>query len=138
VSAIQAGNLQLSSAPNVADILLIYATPVRASIHLNYVEDPDRHTYDIVGDRAWMHADLITGQIRIGDRSSGKVETSEFVQDKDSMVRAEQAAFFEAIAGLREPSTSGADGLIAMAVCEAAIRSWQSGQAVHIRYGSQH
>jgi predicted dehydrogenase len=137
VSAIQAGNLQLSSAPNVADILLIYDTPVRASIHLNYAEDPDRHTYDIVGDRAWMHADLITGQIRIGDRSSRKVEISEFVQDKDSMVRAEQAAFFEAIAGLREPSTSGADGLIATAVCEAAIRSWQSGEAVHVNYGSQ-
>ena len=45
--------------------------------------------------------------------------------ERDDIFRLEQAAFFETIRGLREPETPAADGVIATAVCAAALESWR-------------
>jgi hypothetical protein len=130
VAGFQAGSLELSSTPNVADIICRYDAPLVTSIHLNYVQMPERHQYEIIGEQAWMHADLNTGILTVGHRKSETIETEILKQDKDAMIRAEQQSFFEALDGLTQPSTSAHAGLISTSICSAAIHSWHSGTAV--------
>ncbi|MGA2329596.1 MAG: Gfo/Idh/MocA family oxidoreductase [Bryobacteraceae bacterium] len=130
--AFQAGSLEFSSDPNVADILCRYDSALRTTIHLNYVQMPECHDYEIVGDEGWVHADMNAGRVTSGCRRTREVETWEFAQDKDAMVRGEQQAFFDAVEGTRPPSTSAADGLVSTAVCDAAIRSWRNQAIVNM------
>jgi predicted dehydrogenase len=132
VAGFEAKDLELRSAPNVADILCRYDAPLVTSIHLNYVQMPERHEYEITGELAWIRADLNLGTLAFGERESQTVQVEEFKQDKDTMIRAEQHAYFEALDGRVQPSTSAHAGLISTAICSAAIDSWRSGTAVQL------
>ena len=63
------------------------------------------------------------GMLRIGDRQNGTIVTEEFKVERDDVFRAEHEAFFQAVDGEREPETSAADGIVSVAVCEAAMAS---------------
>ncbi|MCL5742351.1 MAG: Gfo/Idh/MocA family oxidoreductase [Acidobacteria bacterium] len=130
VAGLQGGALELTSAPNVTDTICEYGGGLITSVHLNYVQLPERHIYEIVGDRGWTEADFFGSWIRIGSRPDGSVRTETFIQERDDIFRAEHAAFFEAIEGRRAPETSAADGLVSTAICEAAMQSWQTGRRV--------
>ncbi|MFC5410362.1 Gfo/Idh/MocA family protein [Larkinella bovis] len=130
----QGGNLEFSAAPNVADIMLEYDAPLIAHIHLNYVQMPQRHCYEITGDEGWAVLDFEQSHLRIGNRQAQAVETVSFQQERDDIFRAEHTAFLEAVAGHRQPETSAADGLISTAICEAILQSWQRGQKQRISY----
>ena len=126
----QGGGMELGSSPNVADMVCEYSGGLIATVHLNYVQLPERHAYEITGDRGWIEADFFGGWIRYGSRDRATAETESFVQQRDDIFRAEHDAFFAAVDGLRAPETSAADGLVSTAVCEAAVQSWQSGERV--------
>ncbi len=128
----QGGKLELCSAPNVTDTICQYDGDLITSVHLNYVQLPERHEYEVVGDLGWAQVDFFGGWIRFGDRTEGTVCTETFDQPRDDIFRAEHAAFFEAVAGSRAPETSAADGMVSTAICAAAVESWRTGQAVAI------
>lgn len=128
VLAVQAGSLPHSSLPNSADILLHYNQSMHAHIHLNYLQYPQRHTYEIVGDQAWVILDFDNHSIQWGDSVSNKVSTESYSEDRDQIFRAEHTAFFEALEGKRGPESSVSDGVINAAISEAIIRAWQSGK----------
>lgn len=127
-SGIRAGAMEHSSDPNVTDIACEYESAKLATIHLNYVQMPERHCYEISGDEGWVYADFNTGSLTVGNRRTQTTVVETFAQDKDAMIRAEQQAFFDALAGRCRPSTSATDGLVSAAVCEAIYQSWQSGE----------
>ena len=64
----QGGNLDLSSSPNVADIVCEYDDALLTTIHLNYVQMPHRHLYELVGDEGWASIDFETKQMTLGRR----------------------------------------------------------------------
>lgn len=131
-TAFRGGALELLSDPNVADIVLEYDGTLAATIHLNYVQMPQRHYYEFVGDEGWAVLDFETKQMMLGRRRAQTIETIAFPQERDDMFRAEHRAFFEAVAGAREPETSAADGLVSTAICEAIVDSWRTGRRVLI------
>lgn len=131
-AGIQAGNFELTSNPNVVDLICEYDSRLITSVHLNYAQMPERHDYEVVGDEGWAFLDFHTGTFQIGNRRRREVETEVFVQERDDIFRAEHQAFFEAAEGRRKPETSAADGLVSTAICEAAVRSWQSRQRVAV------
>jgi predicted dehydrogenase len=122
-TAFQAGALEFSSDPNVADIVCEYDAPLVTSIHLNYVQMPQRHYYEFVGDEAWAVLDFETKQMTVGRRRSQAIETFAFPQERDDMFRAEHRAFFDAVDGKRGPETSATDGVVSTAICEAILES---------------
>ncbi|HEY8561621.1 MAG TPA: Gfo/Idh/MocA family oxidoreductase [Pyrinomonadaceae bacterium] len=132
VTGFRAGEIELSSNPNVAIIVCEYDSPLVATLHLNYVQMPQRHDYEIVGDRAWAALDFETGEIKIGWRESQSVTKEFYEYERDDLYRAQIEAFFAAVEGRRAPETSGSDGLISTAVCEAALRSYESGESVEL------
>jgi predicted dehydrogenase len=133
VSAFQGGSLDLSSNPNVAAVTCEYESPLISTIHLNYVQMPERDHYEIFGDEAWAFIDWDEAIMKIGTRKNQNVETKEYPVVRDNMFRAEHQAFFDTVNGTRSPETSQADGLVSTAICEAAIESWKTRQRVVLK-----
>lgn len=131
-NALQAGNFELSSNPNFIDVLCRHESPMMTAIHLNYAQRPDRHEYEIVGDKGWAALDVFQGTLQIALRSDSTVQTKKIRVERDDIYRAELQAFLDAVDGKRKPETSAADGLISVAVCQAALESWKKGRSVKI------
>lgn len=134
VPALSAGNLEFRSSPNVADVICQYDRPLLSTIHLNYVQMPQRHEYEIVGDEGWALLNFDQGTLQVGNRRTQTAETTVFEQQRDDLFRAEHDAFFNALRGERAPETSAADGLVSTAICEAAVTSWRTGERVYLQY----
>jgi predicted dehydrogenase len=130
----QGGEMEFSAVPNVADIVLEYDAPLISHIHLNYVQMPQRHCYEVTGDEGWAILDYELGMLRVGYKKSQSVDTILFEQDRDDIFRAEHTAFLDAVEGYRHPETSAADGLVSTAICEAILKSWQNGTKTRIQY----
>jgi predicted dehydrogenase len=130
VAGFEGGRMEFSSAPNLVDIVCRYAGNLISTVHLNYVQLPERHEYEVVGTRGWAHADFFASTIRIGARAGNRVVTETFTQERDDIFRAEHRAFFDAVEGRREPETSAYGGLVSTAICEAAVQSWRTRQEV--------
>lgn len=130
VTAFQGGSFELTSNPNMAVITFGYKCPLVSTIHLNYAQMPDRHQYEIVGDEGWAFVDFHEGILKIGKRRQQRIETQTLPCERDDIFRAEHSAFLETVAGAREPETSAADGLVSTELCEAALKSWQTGQTI--------
>ena len=131
-NAFQAGALEFSSNPNVADIICEYDSPLITSIHLNYVQMPQRHYYELVGDEGWAVLDFEAQTMTLGNRASQSIETIAFPQERDDMFRAEHRAFFDAVSGRRPPETSATDGLVSTAICQAILESSRTGSKVMV------
>ncbi len=130
----QAGDMQFSSYPNVAVVTYEYDTPLVSSVHLNYVQIPERAEFEIVGDRGWAMMDACACKLKIGTKENSALRTEPFPYERDDVYRREHQAFFEAVSGKREPETSAADGLVSMALCDASIRSLKEREKVRVRY----
>lgn len=128
----QGGELERSSNPNVAMVTCRHRPSLISTIHLNYVQMPERHEYEIIGDQGWALLDFNNGQLRLGRRRGEQIDVETFSTDRDDIYRTEQQAFFDAIDGKRGPETSASDGLVSMQVCESAIESWKVGDWVKL------
>jgi predicted dehydrogenase len=126
------GDMEFSSNPNFLAMTLEYESLMISTIHLNYLQMPERHEYEIVGDEGWAILDANTGLLRIGDKKTNKEFVQHIKLERDQMYRDEHQAFFDAIDGKREPESSPADGLISMMIIEAAMQSWKKKKRINI------
>jgi predicted dehydrogenase len=125
MAAVLGGDLPLRSNPNVLSVTLDYDKPLLATIHLNYVQAPQRHEYEVVGDRAWAVLDMETNCLRIGWRERQTETTETFVVDRDKMYQSEHQAFLDAIDGRRRPESPASTAMVSMRIIHAAMRSWK-------------
>lgn len=126
VVAGQGGSLPLRANPNFAAITCDYATPLVATIHLNYLQMPDRHDYEIICDQGWLSLDMFKGELRHGRQKDASVQIEHFSTDRDPLYEEEHQAFLDAAAGRRMPESSAADALVSMEVIEAAMTALRS------------
>lgn len=126
VAAGQGGSLPLQANPNFAAITCDYATPMISTIHLNYLQAPDRHEYEIIGDRGWISLDMFKGEMRLGRQSDGTVQVEHFSTERDPLYEREHQVFLDAVAGRRKPESPAGEALISMEVIAAALRSLHS------------
>ena len=132
MTALCGGDLPLRSDPNVVDLTLEYDVPLLASIHFNYIQMPQRHEYEIVGDQAWAILDMEANCLRIGSREEN-AETSERIEvERDRLFEAEHQAFLDAVDGRRQPESPAASAIVSMRVVDAALRSWRQSQRILI------
>ncbi|MCP4644462.1 MAG: Gfo/Idh/MocA family oxidoreductase [bacterium] len=132
MTAVFGGDLPLRSNPNVADMTLDYDAPLLSTIHFNYIQMPQRHEYEIVGDKAWAILDMETNRLRIGRREQ-EAETCETIAvERDQLFVAEHQAFLDAVDGRRQPESPASSAIVSMRVVDAALRSWKSRQRVAI------
>ncbi len=124
------GKLDLKSNPNSITLLMDYDGPLTASIHLNYLQQPDRYHYEFLGDRGWAFYDLNSNTIHLGDANNESVSQEKVYFERDSLYEAEHQAFFDTIAGIRSPESTARDALQSMIVLEASIQAWKMKQRV--------
>jgi UDP-N-acetylglucosamine 3-dehydrogenase len=132
-AGMQAGDLKLSANPNVVSMICEYDSPLMTTIHLNYVQYPQRAEYEAVGDKASVIADLCTGKIRIYKIGSDEIIEEDVSPERDNLYRDEHQAFIDAVDGKRGPETSAAAGVVSTAVCQAVLDSWKSGRPVDVQ-----
>ena len=134
VLAAEREGVELSSDPNIADILFRFRDPMQAHIHLNYIQMPQRHTYEITGTKGWVYLDAENMYADIGSAEANTLSRVQFVQERDDMYREEHRLFFKSIdEGTRQESPI-ADALISTAIYETAMRAYLSGEWETINY----
>ncbi len=128
----QGGSLPLQSKPNFAALVCDYSKPLISTIHLNYLQDPDRHDYEIIGDQGWIAIDMFKGELRRGRQAEAAVVTETFSTERDPLYVQEHTAFLDAIAGRRKPESTAADALVSMEVIAASLASLHARKRVAI------
>lgn len=128
----QGGRLEHQSNPSVLAVACDYEGPLLATIHLNYLQMPERHDYEIVGDRGWAALDLVQGRIRIGRQADSSEREETFSTERDPIYRAEHAAFLDAVAGRRNPESAATDAIVSMRIIAAALESWRTHSRVAV------
>jgi predicted dehydrogenase len=120
------GDLELSSAPNFLSITCDYARPYLGTIHLNYVQLPERHEYEVVGDRGWVIYDHNAGVMRRGERAGARAWNETFPTERDLMYRAEHQNFIAAITTGATVESPAQSALVSMRIIDAALASWRT------------
>lgn len=122
---------QLRSSPMMIDMVLDHPGGRTSLVHLDYVQDPDREDFEVVGTRGWAHYDPKSGRLRHASEG-GEVVGERLRPERDDIYRAEHEAFFAAVDGAREPESPIGSALVSLRVAEAAMRSIATGQRVAI------
>ena len=132
-AGIQAGKLELSSNPNLINTIYRYDDSLIASVHLNYVQMPERHEYEIIGDKGWAILNVNEGTLTTGCLESNKSIDESFSTDRDTIYSSQYDAFLQAVNNTnRSPETSAEDGMVSIKLCEATLTSWRTGNPVNI------
>jgi hypothetical protein len=130
----EAGELPFSSNPNVLSLTLDYASPLLATIHLNYVQMPQRHEWEFVGDKGWMLVDPDHGLLRIGLRETESETIETLSAERDPSYVLEHQAFLDSIDGVRLPESPGTLAVRSVELYAMAMRSWKQGRRVECRW----
>ena len=108
-----------------ADILLKFRSGSIASIHLDYLRRPPRHTVEIIGTRGTITWDNANGSARCYD-----VEKNDWVQvtppegfERNHLFLAEMRHFLNVIRGEEQPHCSLEDGLAVIRITQAVHKS---------------
>lgn len=131
-AGLRGGDLPLQSNPNVAAVTMEYDGGALATIHLNYVQFPQRAFCEIIGDKKWLLVDLMNNTIRTGALEGGAETQSSFSMERDEMYVAEHQAFLDAIDGKRPPESPADDAIVAQEMVMATMKSWRLGRRVRM------
>ena len=129
---IQGGKLPLQSNPNVMAIILEYEQSPIATIHLNYVQHPDRGYCEIVGEKGWVFFDSKSSTLRIGMHEGNLETTEEYSIGRDSLYVTEHQVFLDAIAGKRTPESPAQESIRSMQIVEATLQSWKNNARINL------
>jgi predicted dehydrogenase len=130
MAASQGGNLPHSSNPNFLSMVCDYRSPLVTTIELNYVQMPQRHSCEVVGDEGWALCDMDRGTIRIGNRVAQSVVQETLPIEVDRIYQLEHQAFLDAVDGERAPASPASEAIVSMEIIDAALTSWRTGQRV--------
>ena len=136
--AYKAGNLPLSSPQNFIDTVYRYEDKsMGAHIHFNYVQHPQIHDLQIVGDKGYILGDFMSADVTVGDRETMDTEVFPSTRnginnDFNNVYRAEWNEFLRAIRGERKPENPPEQAIVSTLLMHAQIESAESGKEVDI------
>ena len=126
------GEMEFSSDPNVVTLVCDFDTPLVATVTLNYLQMPERHECEVIGDKGWLSFDLKSGEFRTGLRDGKSMTVENFAAERDEMYRQEHTAFINAIDGKSKPSSPPGEAIVSMEIIDAAFRSIDCGTRVEL------
>jgi predicted dehydrogenase len=131
-TGIKAGDLELTSDPNISDVEIEFDGSMLANIHFDYVQFPQVHTNHIVGDKAWGEIDYQTNKFSVG-RLGGEV-TEEIVPiERDDLYRNEWKSFIDVVKNGGALSSPPEGAIIPTLLTEAIITSYLEKRRVTIK-----
>lgn len=132
VNAIKGGDMQLSSPQNVIDTVYSFNNKeVLAGIHYNYVQHPQVHTLEIVGDKGYIQGDFMSADITVGTMD-GNVEKISAKREFDNVYRAQWEGFIQALKGEREVENDAVSAMQSILIMQAQKDSILAGKEIDI------
>jgi predicted dehydrogenase len=116
------GNKKLKASPGTAVTVLRYAGGAIVTVHMDYIQHPQRRLLEVFGDRKSIEFDLQSDTIRIYDTDTPGVHTLTFENVRDNRFRAEHQNLIDAALNGAKPKVDGEAGLRALEIAEKAIR----------------
>jgi len=126
------GDLDMMPEPNVFSILLKYRSGAIGEIHLDFIQHPERHTVELIGDRKTAVLNIEIGQLHLFDRDKEGYQVIPVTVARDEVYRTQIAGFLESARGDRVPTCSGDDGVAAVRIAEAAVESSEQHRMVQL------
>ena len=139
-NAYKSGDMELSSPHNVIDTLYRYdSADIAATTHFNYVEHPQVHLLEIVGDKGYIQGDFMSGNIIVGS-IDGSVEHIDASRVFNDVYRAEWDNFIRAVKGETVAENPADSAIFSTLLMYAQKESCELGKEVNIheiaaRYG---
>ena len=116
------GDKKLKAAPSTAVTVLRYKSGALVTVHMDYIQHPERRFLEVFGDRKTVEFDLTTNTIRIFDTDTPGVHTLTFENVRDNRFRLEHQDLIDSARNGTPPRVDGEAGLSALAIAEKAIR----------------
>ena len=146
--AYKAGDLPLSSPQNFIDTVYRYEDKsMGAHIHFNYVQHPQIHDLQIVGDKGYILGDFMSADVTVGNRETMDTEVfsstrSGIGNDFNNVYRSEWNEFLRAVRGERSPENPPEQAIVSTLLMYSQIESAETGKEVDIhklaeKYGYQ-
>jgi len=132
MAAVQGGQFEHTSLPNVLALTCDYARPLLTTVSLNYAQMPQRSACEVIGDRGWALAEIEKQTIRIGLRADSSEREERIAVDRDDLYRTEHQVFLDAAAGRCEPSSPASEAIVSMEIADAALRSWRERRRIEL------
>lgn len=126
------GDLEHKANPNIFEIMLKFENMAIGNIHMDYVRDPEKRSLEIIGDKGSLELYINDGILRLyksGERGFKEIRTP-LVRD-DLFIR-QIENFIGMIRGEEKPRTTLKDGISAIKIAEAAIKSCVERRIVNI------
>lgn len=132
-STARSGELEIN-VEDTAEIGMQFSNGVIGSIHLNYLQRPAAHYLEIIGSQGTLRWDNEDGAVKLYQVEVGHWET--FLPpdgfERNQLFLDEMDHFLKIIHGNTQPICTLSDGLAALELALAALRSAQGGQIQHI------
>lgn len=146
--AYKAGDMPRSSPQNFIDTVYRYEDKsMGAHIHFNYVQHPQIHDLQIVGNKGYILGDFMSADITVGSRE-GTTEVypstrSGINNDFNNVYRTQWNEFLRAIRGERKQENPPEQAIVSTLLMYSQIESAESGKEVDIhaiaeKYGYQY
>ncbi len=118
----------------VADIGIQYKNGTIASVHVNYIQRPGKHTLELVGDLGTIRWDNANGIVHLYLADEDRWQT--FLPPKgferNDLFLAEMKNFLEVIQDNATMECSLDDGITAQLMVEAVHRSYEEQRIIHL------
>jgi predicted dehydrogenase len=114
---------ELRASPSLAAMLIEYESGAIVSVHMDYVQHPQRRILELFGDRKSMVYNFQTDTLETYD-SGGQgwaCETRIFYNVRDEQFQREHDDMIRAVRDGSRPKVTGEDGLISLELAEEAV-----------------
>jgi predicted dehydrogenase len=119
---------------DTADIALMYANGVTASVHLDYVQRPPEHSLRITGTQGTIRWDGSVGSVRVYNAKTGTWRETPPPPgfERNALFLDEMRHFLQVVDGSAAPACTLDDGVSALRLCLASKESSSSGCVVEL------
>lgn len=119
------GDLEMKPPPNIFQMILKMQSGALVQVHLDYVQFPQRRILEVIGDRGTLEYDFMTGKIKYfvhgREHEWTDLDVAPIMERWDDLFRLEHHSLLAARRDGCAPLVTGADGLAALEVAQAAI-----------------
>lgn len=120
-----------------ADTLLTFEDGSVGHVHVDYNQRPPGHWLQVTGTEGTIRWDQDSGDAHLWTADRGEWQTFHAPEgyDRDQMFLSEMRHFLQVVRGGEEPACSLADGVKALEIVLASLRSAQEGRTVKLPQG---
>jgi predicted dehydrogenase len=121
------GNREKKQSPNVVNALVETQSGISGTAHLDYIQSPGQRHFTIIGDEGVVAVDAVGGFVMHQKYDEDHQRIYKIQETFDGMMTHQLEHFIAVIRGTEEVLTTAEDGLNALKIADALIRSSKAG-----------